>query len=217
MFTGLVQAVGTIELRGDRVLIEAPSSFFPLKLGESISVDGVCLTVAELCQGAFLADMSEETLQRTVLGEKAIQKGLVNLEPAIRLSDRLGGHLVSGHVDGFGKVVSIQRLSKSWNLQICWENHLFAKYTCEKASIALNGVSLTVAEIKDEGQIFSSAIIPHTWENTSLHSLQEGELINLEADLVAKYVEGLLRKESVEVKKNVSNISMDWLKINGFT
>ncbi len=216
MFTGLVQALGTIHLRGERVLIEAPASIFPLTLGDSIAVDGVCLTVAEISERSFFADVSEETLKRTDLGEKAIKKGLVNLEPAVRLSDRLGGHLVSGHVDGLGKVISIEKLSQSWNLTIGWENHIFAKYTCEKASVALNGVSLTISKIKEEGQIFSIAIIPHTWTNTSLQYLQDEDLVNLEADLIAKYVERLLMKQTDDSKKIKPDISRDWLKSNGF-
>ncbi len=217
MFTGLVQDIGTIHLRGEKVLIQAPSSFSPLTLGESIAVDGVCLTVAEITEGGFFADISEETLRRTVLGGKATKKGFVNLEKAMRLSDRLGGHLVSGHIDGLGKIISIEKLPKSWNLHICWENDLFMKYICEKGSIAINGISLTVASIKQKGLIFSIAIIPHTWENTSLKYLMEGELINLETDLIAKYVERLLLRDSNELKRNNSKISINWLKTQGFT
>ena len=112
MFTGLIQAVGTINLHGNGVLVDPPTSFFPLDLGESISVDGVCLTVSGLRDKAFLADISEETLKKTALAEKANQQGIVNLEKALRLSDRLGGHLVSGHVDGLGKLVNIKSLLK---------------------------------------------------------------------------------------------------------
>ncbi len=218
MFTGLIQGVGTIHLHGEGVLVEPPTSFFPLELGESISVDGVCLTVSAIRNNAFLADISEETLSRTSLGAKAYEKGFVNLEPALRLSDRLGGHLVSGHVDGLGKVHSIETLNKSWNLKISWEDIAFAKYTCEKASIALNGISLTISESTQEGDIFSIAVIPHTWLNTSLRYLKIGERINLEADLMAKYAENLLRKMVNEPKKKkAQDLSLDWLAHNGFS
>ncbi len=218
MFTGLVQAIGTISHHGSGVSIDVPSSFFPLTIGESISVDGVCLTVASLGNRTFVADVSEETLKRTGLGEKASRRAFVNLEPALRLSDRLGGHLVSGHVDGLGKVISITPLANSWNLEIRWEDSSFAKYSCDKASIAVNGISLTISEIKEEGNIFSIAIISHTWTNTSLQYLTQGETVNLEADLLAKYVESLLITENSHKNKleNNLNISKDWLTKNGF-
>ncbi len=218
MFTGLIKGVGTIHLHGGGVLVEAPTSFFPLTLGESIAVDGVCLTVSAIRKNAFLADISEETLRRTSLGDKAYEKGFVNLEPALRLSDRLGGHLVSGHIDGLGKVDSIETLDNSWNLKISWEDIVFAKYTCDKASIALNGISLTIAESTQEGDAFSIAVIPHTWVNTSLRHLKIGERINLEADLMAKYAENLLKKATNKPMNNkVQDLSLDWLRNNGFS
>ncbi|WP_269622473.1 riboflavin synthase [Prochlorococcus marinus] len=220
MFTGLVQAVGKIQRHAQGVLIEVPNSFPDLNLGDSIAVDGVCLTVCALRNTAFLANISEETLKKTVLGYKADERGIVNLELALRLCDRLGGHLVSGHVDGLGKVISIQALSNSWHLKIKWEDFTFSKYTCDKASISLNGISLTVAESKFDQGTFSIAVIPHTWENTSLKYLKEGELINLEADLMAKYAESLLGERLIDKKKNSqvenSNLSEDWLINNGF-
>ncbi len=222
MFTGLVQAVGKIHSQGKSVLVEVPASLLPLELGDSISVDGVCLTVAALRDNAFLADVSEETLSKTTLAAKAEEKSFVNLEPALRLSDRLGGHLVSGHIDGLGKVVSVQPLSHSWHLEVCWEDNSFFKYTCPKASIALNGVSLTVAQSEIKESIFSIAIIPHTWEYTSLQNLKKGELINLEADLMAKYAESLLNESTntfeapMNLEQKKSHISHDWLIQNGF-
>ncbi len=220
MFTGLIQSVGKIHLQGKGVLVEVPSSFSSLILGESISVNGVCLTVSSLRSEGFLADVSEETLKRTALGEKAASQAFVNLEKALRLSDRLGGHLVSGHVDGLGQVISIKALPQSWLLQIKWKDPFFKKYTCKKASIAINGVSLTVSDIEGEGHIFSTAVIPHTWINTSLQYLKSGELVHLEADLMAKYAESLLRDTSDELaidsNENNSEISQDWLADNGF-
>ncbi|AAP99484.1 MULTISPECIES: riboflavin synthase [Prochlorococcus] len=222
MFTGLVQAVGTIHRAGKKVLVEVPTSFPSIALGDSIAVDGVCLTVAALRNKGFFADVSEETLARTSLGEKATERGFVNLEPALRISDRLGGHFVSGHIDGLGKVVSIKELTSSWDLQIRWQENIFAKYTCDKASIALNGVSLTIAKRK-EGNILSIAVIPHTWANTSLQYLLEGEFVNLEADLIAKYTESLLEQrsdmadKSNQLKTKPLEISDNWLKANGYS
>ena len=222
MFTGLIQAVGKIQRQGQGVLVEVPPSFCSIAVGDSISVEGVCLTVSALRNRAFLADISEETLKRTVLGDKSVEKAFVNLEPALRLSDRLGGHLVSGHVDGLGEICSIKKLPNSWNLGISWENNLFVKYTCEKASVAANGVSLTVANSGQEENLFFIAVIPHTWQNTSLEYLEVGQSVNLEADLMAKYVESLLMKSydsansSNEVNILPQNLSKDWLISNGF-
>ncbi len=144
MFTGLIQSIGTINRQAEYLAVEGCEPFSPLELGDSVSVDGVCLTVADFCKGGFLANLSEETLRRTTLGMKADKGGFVNLEPALRLSDRLGGHLVSGHVDDLGEIISIERMSNSWHLEFCWKNAEFGKYVCEKGSIAINGISLTV-------------------------------------------------------------------------
>ncbi len=223
MFTGLIQGVGKIQAQGKGVVVEIPSSFCSIALGDSISVEGVCLTVADLRDKAFKAVISEETLKRTVLGYRAAEQGFVNLEPALRLSDRLGGHLVSGHVDGLGKVISIERLKNSWNFGISWENNSFSKYTCAKASIALNGVSLTVSKTHKEENLFFIAVVPHTWENTSLKYLKKGDLINLEADLMAKYAESILMKNHQNTKisndpnKMKSDLSIEWLIKNGFS
>ena len=136
MFTGLVQAVGRIERRGSGLVVSGCAPFAPLQLGDSVAVDGVCLTVAALVGDGFLANVSEETLQRSTLGRKASSGGSVNLEPALRLSDRLGGHLVSGHVDSIGEVVGIEALSQSWNLELRWRDAAYGRYICEKASVA---------------------------------------------------------------------------------
>lgn len=199
MFTGLVQAIGRLERCPDgvRVHFERSGSLGVIALGDSIAVDGICLTVAE-CLGSsgaaagFRADVSEETLQRSVLGVRA-QGGLpVNLEPALRLSDRLGGHLVSGHVDGLGTVRAIQRQQASWRLELAWNDPVFGRYVCEKASVAVDGVSLTVAGCSRDGAGFWLAVIPHTWTSTTLQYRRPGDGVNLEADLLAKYTERLL-------------------------
>ena len=117
MFTGLIQSTGTIQRRGESLFVDGCDSFAPLSLGDSVAVDGVCLTVAEIVSDGFIANVSDETLSRSTLGMKSLEGGCVNLEPALRFSDRLGGHLVSGHVDGMGEVISIKSLKNSWILE----------------------------------------------------------------------------------------------------
>ncbi len=219
MFTGLIQSIGTIKKNNLGVLVNGCKPFSPLKLGDSVSVDGVCLTVSELMNDSFFANISEETLKRTNLAEKAQKNGYVNLEPALRLSDRLGGHIVSGHIDGMGEVVSIENLKNSWILKVSWDDLSFCRYMCDKASISLNGISLTIAEIYDNGCQFSIAVIPHTWLSTCLQFLMIGEKVNLEVDLIAKYTEKLLK-----IQKNSDNsiaaqssvISSQWLSEQGW-
>ena len=218
MFTGLIHSIGTIKKNNIGVFVEGCKPFSPVKLGDSISVDGVCLTVAELMNDSFWANVSEETLKRTNLEEKAQKNGYVNLEPALRLSDRLGGHIVSGHVDGMGEVIAIEDLKNSWNLKVSWEDLNFCRYMCDKASISLNGISLTIAEIYDEGCEFSVAVIPHTWANTCLQFLKIGEKVNLEVDLMAKYAEKLLNINNNNnlISKQSSVISSNWLIEQGW-
>jgi riboflavin synthase len=198
MFTGLVRATGVIERAGGGVRLRwsAPSGQWSpaeLALGESVAVDGVCLTVAERLSDGFRADVSEETLGRSTLAGKADRRAAVNLEPALRLVDRLGGHLVSGHVDGLGRVETIDARQDSWHLEIRWHDPAYGRYVCEKASVAVDGVSLTVAGSGDGGGRFWIAVIPHTWTGTTLQWLRPGDAVNLEADLLAKYAESLLQ------------------------
>jgi len=217
MFTGLIQAIGTIKKNNFGVVVNGCRPFSPLKLGDSISVDGVCLTVSELMNDSFIANISEETLKRTNLDEKAQQNGYVNLEPALRISDRLGGHIVSGHIDGLGKVVSIENLKNSWNLRVSWNDLNFIRYMCDKASISLNGISLTIAEIYFDGREFLVAVIPHTWSNTCLKFLKIGEKVNLEVDLMAKYAEKLLNlNNNYSISKQNPVISSQWLNEQGW-
>ncbi len=202
MFTGLVRAVGRLERcpAGVRVRLGGGSGaaaagaagLGPLALGDSVSVDGVCLTVAECLADGFRADVSEETLGRTTLAGKAAVGAVVNLEPALRLQDRLGGHLVSGHVDGLGQVEAIERQSASWRLVVRWQDLAYGRYLCEKASVAVDGISLTVVDCDAQAR-FSVAVIPHTWASTTLVQRRVGDRVNLEADLLAKYTERLLR------------------------
>ena len=220
MFTGLIQGVGRVRRHSKGLLVEGCNSFSPLKLGDSIAVDGVCLTVVELIAQGFLADVSEETLNRTTLSTKADKGDLVNLEPALRFSDRLGGHLVSGHIDGIGMVTALENLSNSWKLEVQWKDPLLGRYICQKASISVNGISLTVAGCVDDGSTFWIAVIPHTWASTSLHYLVVGAQVNLEADMIAKYSERLLTahlsaKSPLETTDKTV-ISKDWLASQGW-
>ncbi|MGC6483132.1 MAG: riboflavin synthase [Synechococcus sp.] len=220
MFTGLVKAVGRVERRGQRLLVTGCAPFVPLQLGDSVAVDGVCLTVADCVGDGFLADVSEETLMRTTLGAKASRRGAVNLEPALRLADRLGGHLVSGHVDGAGTVIAVEALPQSWRLELRWNDASYGRYLCEKGSIAVDGISLTVAGCSDDGAQFWIAVIPHTWASTALQHLVAGARVNLEADLIARYAERLL----LQVPGAASRTEMhddrtmtgDWLKAHGW-
>ena len=214
MFTGIIQATGKLKKENNTYLIEICDNLFDINIGDSIAVDGICLTVKEHFKKSFSVDISEETMQKTSLGGKSIFNSIVNLEPALRLSDRLGGHIVSGHIDGMGEVVDIEKLNKSWLLSLKWKDQKFSKYIVEKGSICVNGISLTIAEQKNNGEIFKIAVIPHTWNNTNLKLLSKGQDVNLEADALVKYVEKLLGSSN---KKSANeNINLLWLQENGW-
>ncbi len=189
MFTGIIQAVGQIERVdpiGDDVKLHincASLDVNDVSLGDSIAVNGVCLTVIKLDNTHFEAHVSHETLSVTS-GLNQIQP--VNLEKALRLSDRLGGHLVSGHVDGVGKVVYFEQLGDCWKLDI-QAPHAISKYIVVKGSICVNGVSLTVNTIQRD--TFSVNLIPHTLEHTTLKFLNTNSYVNLEVDQIARYIE----------------------------
>ncbi|HTQ03937.1 MAG TPA: riboflavin synthase [Polyangiaceae bacterium] len=191
MFTGLVAAVGRVERHdvredGSRVHIAAPLG--ALALGESISVSGACLTVAASTASSFEADLSRETLARTTLGR--IGPGAsVNLERAAQLGDRLGGHLVTGHVDGLARVLRVEAAGEARHVELEVPAEL-ARFIAEKGSVALDGVSLTVNRVKKNR--FEIMLIPHTLAVTTLGSLAPGRELNLEVDLVARYVARLL-------------------------
>jgi len=189
MFTGIIQAVGQIETINAtssdiQITIHADQlNFSDVKEGDSIAVNGVCLTVTHLTQTSFSVDVSQETLNVTTGLSK---KGAVNLEKALRLDDRLGGHLVSGHVDGVGEVVTFEPVNDCWLLGIR-SPHAISKYIARKGSICVDGVSLTINTI--EKDIFTINIIPHTLEQTTLGALKVGSAVNLEIDQIARYVE----------------------------
>lgn len=222
MFTGLVQAIGRLEPCSQGVWVRgALGGLGPMALGDSIAVDGVCLTVAELDGSGegFRADASEETLSRTTLGMRALARAQVNVEPALRLSDRLGGHMVSGHVDGLGTVLGIETFPASWRLSVAWQDPSYGRYICEKASITVDGISLTVAGSEEGGGRFWLAVIPYTWQNTTLKQRRVGDAVNLEADLVARYLERLLTDQTPRdgVQKHIEQVlSGQWLTDQGW-
>lgn len=212
MFTGIVEEIGIVKslefkANGAKIVIGCQKVVEDVKIGDSIAIDGVCQTVIAFNSSEFSAEISDETLKVTTLGN--LKSGnTVNLERALTLSSRLGGHIVSGHVDCMGKFINIEKLSDFYNLQfeISEEQE---KYVVYKGSITINGVSLTVANIVDN--IVSVAIIPHTYNNTSLKDLKLGQDVNIETDILGKYVEKFL-----SAKDNKKGISMNFLQENGF-
>jgi riboflavin synthase len=219
MFTGLIEGTGTL-LRIERhgadsgMVIRADYTMGGLVLGESIAVSGACLTVVSFQGDVFTADVSAETLSRTTLGRKQPGSRL-NLERALRLGDRLGGHLVSGHVDGIGSLRDRYREGRSWRLVFDAPQDL-TRYIIEKGSIAVDGISLTVNGCDENG--FDVNIIPHTAQATTLENLQIGDAVNLETDLIGKYVEKMLGgwKKSAEKPQKTSRIDDEFLKKHGF-
>lgn len=204
MFTGIISAVGQIksaQAKGDGLylVVEVPSGYLDdVTLGDSIAIQGACMTATELTDNSFALDISRESLNKTIGLDKV---GPVNLEKALRLNDRLGGHLVSGHVDGVGKVAHFTAVAEdaygSWLLQIEAPKEI-APFLAYKGSIVVNGVSLTVNKTRDSENacMLDINIIPHTLENTTLGNLQQGDLVNLEVDLIARYVARMLETHS---------------------
>ena len=217
MFTGIIQSTGKLKKENNILIVEIINDNFDIQIGDSIAVDGICLTAKEISNNQFKVDVSEETLKKTTLGEKSNMNQIVNLEPALRISDRLGGHIVSGHIDGLGKVEKIEKLEKSWNLSIRLQNKIFSKYIVNKGSICVNGISLTIAKYENQGEIFTIAIIPHTWHNTNLKYLSIGDSVNIEGDALIKYVEKLLLfNKKNDLENSSEKISSNWLKDNGW-
>ena len=196
MFTGIIADVGTIADKqerdgGLRLRIETRRlGMEDVQLGDSIAVNGVCLTAIKIDGNSFSVDVSRETLNCTVGLEQ--QGAQVNLEKALRLADRLGGHLVSGHVDGVGEVMDFVNLGESWKL-VVHTPHELSKYIAAKGSVTINGVSLTVNKI--EGTAFEVNLIPHTLQATTLKELHVDSRVNLEIDLIARYVERMLNAD----------------------
>lgn len=196
MFTGIIEELGrvtTIEQRGAnaRMVIKARLVTEDIHEGDSIAVNGVCLTALDVNKDSFAADVSRETLDRSTLGQ--LEPGApVNLERSVTPATRLGGHLVQGHVDTRGKFISAIDQDGSWTVRIAYPAEI-ARYLVFKGSVAVEGISLTIAALTDD--YLELAIIPKTWQVTNLSQLQPGDDVNLEVDVIAKYVERLLRSE----------------------
>ncbi len=214
MFTGIVEEVGRvtrIEQRGEnrRITISSEHVAKELRTGNSVAVSGVCLTALDINPGSFSADLAPETWLRTSFSR--IRKGaLVNLELPMKADGRFGGHIVQGHVDGVGKLIALERIADSENFWLRVELPAeIEKYTVYKGSICIEGISLTVAKL--EGRTCTVAIIPHTVEITNLNSLKPGDPVNLEADLIAKYIEKMMTSAPVE-----SSLTIEELVRQGF-
>lgn len=212
MFTGIVASVGRIvrlEPRGGDVRLHVDSADLDLAdvaLGDSVAVSGCCLTVVALSERGFAFDVSNESLALTTLGRRK-PGDAVNLEKALRLTDRLGGHLVSGHVDGVGTVLSVtdDGRSQRWTFEV---PQTLARYIAGKGSVTIDGTSLTINEV--DGTRFGVNLIPHTVEHTSFHARKAGDAVNIEVDVVARYVERLLGRG------DASGIDADFLQRHGY-
>lgn len=221
MFTGIIEEIGTVKefsksgnsalitVECSKILNLSPLTHLPPHLsliGDSIAIDGVCQTVTSFDNKSFSAQVSSETLNITTFS-KLKTGAKVNLERALTLNGRLGGHIVTGHIDGLAKVKNIQKESEFYNLKFETEKYL-VKYIAKKGSIALNGISLTIADINSHE--FSIAVIPHTFENTNLKYLKVADFVNIEVDILAKYIEKILSTN------NNKTIDENFLRENGF-
>ncbi len=222
MFTGIIEEIGTISSVAEGklsavVTIQASKVLEGSQAGDSIAVNGVCLTVTSIHGGLFTADVMAETLRRSSLGN--LSKGSrVNLERAMHANGRFGGHIVSGHIDGTGTIVSKAREDNAVWVTINTDKRIL-KYIVEKGSIAIDGTSLTVAAVNDSDSTFSVSVIPHTAKETIILGKGAGDIVNIENDVIGKYVERLLafREEPVNSANNSApEITMDFLMENGF-
>ncbi len=212
MFTGIVEEIGIVKgftkkTHGADIIVECQKVLKDTVIGDSISINGCCQTVVALDDCTFTANVSDETLKISTLGN--FKSGdRVNLERALTPTSRMGGHIVQGHVDCMGKFLRFEKLADFYNLTFEIP-HEESKYVVYKGSITVNGVSLTVADIRDN--IFTIAVIPHTYQNTTLNTLKSGDYVNIETDILGRYVEKFL-----SVNNNGSRLNEDFLKENGF-
>lgn len=216
MFTGIIEEIGTIQTMGGGMLrIGVKLVLDGLHVGDSIAVNGVCLTVTDFDAQSFTADVMPETFRRTSLGALAVGSA-VNLERALTLTGRLGGHIVSGHIDGTGQILTVQEEKNARVFRIAAPSAILY-YIVEKGSVALDGVSLTVAAVTEKW--FSVSLIPHTRQVTTLHAKKPGGRINIETDIVGKYTEKFLRTprspDSMKAKKN-RGLTREFLTQYGF-
>lgn len=213
MFTGIIEELGTIRRiasarDGARLEVSARTVLTDARLGDSISVNGVCLTIVDKSSDWFAADVSAETLRRTSL-KQAKTVSRVNLERAMAATSRFGGHIVQGHVDGTGEFLEARASGDGWVVRVGFPAEL-ARYIVEKGSITVDGISLTVAALGDTW--FEIAVIPHTWKVTNLGSLERGAAVNLEVDIIAKYVERMM----THLKEPKSRLTLEALSELGY-
>ena len=217
MFTGIIEELGVIQeikkgSKSSKLLIKANKVLESTKVGDSICTNGVCLTVTDLKINSFEADIMAETLRRSNLGDLKVGSK-VNLERALSLQSRLGGHIVSGHIDGTGEVISLVKEDNATWVTIKTTNDIL-RYIVLKGSITIDGISLTVAYVDDKS--FKVSIIPHTAQETTLLNKTNGDTVNLECDVISKYVEKLMGLKPVDKCNKSASITKDFLKINGF-
>ncbi len=218
MFTGIIEEIGVIKniahsSTSARLQIEAYKIMDDVQLGDSVAVNGVCLTVCDKTASSFDADVMNETLKRTSLGDLK-RSSLVNLERAMAANGRFGGHIVTGHIDGTGSILSYQKDGIATIVTICTTPKI-THYIIEKGSIAIDGTSLTVTRVNVKEQTFSVSLIPHTKDNTILLKKKTGDLVNLENDVVGKYIERFVHPEVSENTKQ-STITKEFLAQCGF-
>ena len=209
MFTGMIEELGHIQsvrFKGNSAELSIACSkvLENIELGDSIAVNGVCLTAVSFTAKSFVADASSETLTRTSL-KQAVPGAVVNLERAMQMGGRFGGHIVQGHVDGTGQLLKTESDGEFWTLTISAPEAI-RKYIAEKGSVCIDGISLTVA--KDLDSAFTIAIIPHTYSNTNLYTLKPGNIVNIEVDVISRYTEKLLKSDTKEDK--LSELLADW-------
>jgi riboflavin synthase len=228
VFTGLIQGLGVIKfLEKDRFSLTIKGDAdhlikMDLAIGDSVAVDGVCLTVEEILSRGFIATASPETLNRTTLGQKQTSLDYVNLETSLRVGSKVGGHFVTGHVDGIGCLAESSSSEKAWemtfsyptNLRAQWQKYI-SPYLVSKGSIAVNGISLTIADCDREGNWFKVAVIPLTYQETNLSHLKQGAWVNLESDVLGKYVDKLI-SHRLGNSPDKEDISLDFLTANGY-
>lgn len=228
MFTGIIQGLGQINaLSQDRILVHllpntAEKILPDLQLGDSVAVDGVCLTAEEVLSEGFVASVSPETLQRSTLEKASQSSAYVNIESSLRAGGKIGGHFVSGHVDGIGGLMKSVNTKSSWELTFSapsglteqWQQYL-SRFLVSKGSIAVNGISLTIADCDEQGRWFRVAVIPVTYGETNLNYLKIGDWVNLEGDILGKYVEKLLGDRHNSLVHH-EEISLAFLSENGY-
>jgi riboflavin synthase len=228
VFTGLIQGIAAWQpLGADRLTLSlregAAAILSDLAVGDSVAVDGVCLTVEEILSDGFVAAVSPETWRRTTLGQRRQAAPSVNLETALRVGSKLGGHFVTGHIDGIGCLVESIPTEKAWELTFAappalseqWQ-HFIARYLIPKGSVAVNGISLTVADCDFEGSWFKTAVIPHTYRETNLRYLKVGDWVNVEGDILGKYVDKLLGQRGNGASSPPTDISLAFLTEHGY-